>query len=212
MKMIKQGRLVASLMALVSLFAIQTVAEAGGDSMYRTAQKTSLYTCPGQIFEMFYEHGNVSVAGAGLGLVCSVGFQKARWVILSAAECDLMKIGNGLCKGNQKFPLEADVVRFATSQGIEKGKTIENRYYLPKAVLGEFCEIIDEGVSYQGNSEPDYRWRCQKYSYLAVTKLSTMGTAAMLPRSSFYHPQFDPNYTFSSFAGSVAWDYKTWIR
>jgi hypothetical protein len=203
MNQIFSAKAVMSLLTIVNFLAIQSIANAGGDTVFRTAQKTSLYTCSGPIFEMFYEHGNASIAGAGLGLVCFQGYHKARWIIRSAAECDLSDSGNGLCKGNKRFPLKAKVIDFRDLKGTERGQMMKNSYELSKAVMGEFCIIVDE--------DNEYRWKCQKYSYLGATELETMGTEAMLPFASFYHPKFDPNYTFQNFAGPVS-GYYTWTE
>jgi hypothetical protein len=191
----------------VSTFGIQLPGYAGGDTVYRVAKGTSLFTCPGTLFESHFTHGNVQSWGAHLTLVCLRRPNQARWVWYSGVNCDVSKDPKGLCHGKQDLPIEVKTTDFSDVSPSQRGKRIRNDYRFPKAILGEFCNLISQEEIDINNPQNRYSlpvWRCEKYSKFGETQMSTFGTAGMMTIVSFYHPLFNFQYMSSGFMGGLS--------
>jgi hypothetical protein len=193
-----------SVSILVSILVLSSLTRvrAGGDTTQRVAHSTSLYTCPGTIFETYLEHGNVSQWGAHLTLVCLQRPNYARWILYSGVECDVSKDPNQKCQGKSTLPLTSQVISFNEVKPSVQGREIRNRYKLPKAIVGEFCVLKNDGIEPE-TGQTNQLWYCEKYSKLDSTHLITVGTTGMLPSGVFHHRLYDPSY-MSGFVGGMS--------
>jgi len=159
------------IIVLSSICNVRPSFAAGGIGA-RSVALTSLEACPGYTFEFLMEQGNVYNARAFLTIVCMwPEANQARWIIHSAAECELSSRRNGLCKGDVPLSLNWEVSYFNSSTATHRG-FVRHNYQFKKGVIGRSCNNVPTPDNYPA-------WRCNEYEALNNTDLYTLGSTGL---------------------------------